>query len=83
MTIRLMNSLNDRYSFEVLNNTNSGFEGREFIVVDLDVDNIELRFKKELVADMLCYLSESGKEVNWRELDINIAKIMQSRIHII
>lgn len=83
MTIRLMDSSDDRYSFEVLNNANSGFDGREFIVVDLAVDNKELRFKKELIADMLCYIAELGKEITWRELDKNIADIMQCRIHVI
>lgn len=83
MTIRMVCSSEKKVIFEVLNNTASISGHKEFIAVDLDVDCLCLRVKKELVADLLGYYAETGKETNWKELDMSIAEIMQSKVSVI
>ena len=80
MTIRMLNSSEKRVVFEVLN-SDSG--RKEIIIVNLDIDLLTFRVKKELVVDLLTYYSESGEETNWKELDTQISEIMQSAISII
>ncbi len=55
----------------------------EFIVVDFNEGNKEQLFKKGLVAEYLCCLSEKESLIDWCELDTQIAKIMNTKVHYI
>lgn len=67
--------------FECVENTNSAHQGKEFIVINLNTDNEEMNFKHGLVADYLHYLA--NHETDWKDLDANIAEIMNSKVHFI
>lgn len=72
-----------RLVFECLENTNSAHQGREFIIVNLDATDPIERLKQELIADYLCFTSESRECVDWRELDNEIARIKNAKYHMV
>ena len=72
-----------RLVFECLENTNSAHQGREFVVVNLDVTDPIERLKQELVADYLYFVSETQECVDWRELDNEITRIKNAKYHML
>lgn len=72
---------NERVAFEVINDQTTAFRGRQFIVVNLNEKDPELLFKKELLVRYLVRVSDSDRAIDWRELDNEIAGIMNARIH--
>lgn len=69
--------------FEVIGDETSAHKGRQFLIVNLDVTSVELKFKKGLVGELLMQYATSGRNVDWRELDIQIAAIMNAKVHTI
>lgn len=69
--------------FECVENTNSAHQGKEFIVVNLNTDSEEMNFKHGLVADYLHYLANHESITDWKDLDVSIADIMNSKVHFI
>lgn len=56
---------------------------RELIVVNYNVEDPILAYKKGLIADFLYITSELQREVSWKFLDTEIANIMNTKIHMI
>lgn len=56
---------------------------RELIVVNYNVEDPILAYKKGLIADFLWITAELQREVNWKFLDTEIANIMNTKIHMI
>jgi hypothetical protein len=52
----------------------------EYLVVDLSNTDQEKYFHKKLLLDYLTHLSDNNAENTWREVDMNIGRIMSSRI---
>lgn len=69
------------FVFEVFGDTNTAHEGKQFIVVNMDEANPELRLKKALIAHFLGGLALRDQSTDWRIIDMEIAGIMDARIH--
>lgn len=72
---------NERVAFEVINDQTTASQRRQFIVVNLNEENPERLFKKELVVRYLMRVSDTDRSIDWRELDREIEGIMNARIH--
>lgn len=77
------NKTNKEIVFEVLGNGNFTKHSRELIVVNYNVEDPILAYKKNLIADTLCMFAESETETNWSKLEYIIDQIMNTKIHII
>lgn len=83
--VQIFNVVDDNMGvvFEVIGDTTTAHKGKQYITVYFDVDDPERAFKKKLVADYLVRMAHTRESLDWRELDVEIASIMNARIHAI
>jgi hypothetical protein len=77
------NKANKEIVFEVLGNGNVTKHSRELIVVNCNVEDPTLAYKKNLIADTLYMFAKSETETSWCELKYTISQIMNTKIHMI
>ena len=74
------NKIKGEITFALENEVN---HTRELIVVNYNVEDPILAYKKGLIADFLWMTAELQREVNWKFLDTEISSIMNTKIHMI
>jgi hypothetical protein len=70
-------------TFAIEDNNTSAHQGRELIVVNYNVEDPVLAYKKKLIADYLWMIAFDKTEINWRTIDREISEIMNTKIHMI
>lgn len=81
-TLSIRNKNNNEIVFEIHNIC--GFnKHRELIVINHNIDDAILSYKKKQIAEHLVFLAEREIKTNWRELDYIISEIMNTKIHLI
>lgn len=83
--VQIFNLIEDNMGvvFEVIGDRTTAHQGKQYITVSFDVDDPVRAFKQKLVADYLIRISRTRESLDWRELDTEIASIMNARIHAI
>lgn len=83
--VQIFNVVDDNNGvvFEVIGDTTTAHKGKQYITVNFDVDNPVRAFKQKLVSEYLVRMAHTRESLDWRELDVEIASIMNARIHAI
>lgn len=84
--VQIFNVVDDNMGvvFEVIGDTTTAHRGKQYITVSLhemDEEHPSRLFKKKLVVEYLTRVAHTRECLDWRELDTEIAAIMNAKIH--